>query len=74
MGDVYEVPTEVRKERIENLSKRFSMEDALGDRIQSYSHGMRQKILYSGDLETLRKEHSESKSLENIFLELTQNE
>lgn len=143
MGDIYEVPSDIRKEKIESLSRRFSMENALGDKIQSYSHGMRQKIiimgvlihdpevwildepltgldpkssfilkemmrehvqngktvlfsthilevaeklcdivaiidkgkiLYSGDLETLRKEHSESESLENIFLELTQNE
>lgn len=50
LADVYDVATEVRKERIESLSKRFSMTDVLNDRIQSYSHGMRQKIIIIGVL------------------------
>jgi ABC-2 type transport system ATP-binding protein len=50
MCDVYEVPRTIRKERIEKLSERFSMETALGDKIQSYSHGMRQKIVLMGAL------------------------
>jgi ABC-2 type transport system ATP-binding protein len=50
MADVYEVPKEVRKERIENLAKRFELTEALGDKIQSYSHGMRQKIVLIGAL------------------------
>lgn len=50
MCDVYNVPKEVRKEQIEKLSKRFSMEGALGDQIQSYSHGMRQKVVLMGAL------------------------
>ncbi|MFL0248406.1 ABC transporter ATP-binding protein [Candidatus Clostridium stratigraminis] len=50
MADIYEVPKEVRKERIENLAKRFELSDALGDKIQSYSHGMRQKIVLMGAL------------------------
>jgi ABC-2 type transport system ATP-binding protein len=50
MADIYEVPKEIRKERIENLAKRFELSDALGDKIQSYSHGMRQKIVLIGAL------------------------
>ena len=45
MADLYEVPKELRKERIESLSRRFEMNNALGDKMQSYSHGMRQKIV-----------------------------
>ncbi|WP_125152434.1 ABC transporter ATP-binding protein [Clostridium rectalis] len=48
MADVYEVPSNLRKDRIKNLSKRFDMEKALNDQIQSYSHGMRQKIVIMG--------------------------
>ncbi|HHU77636.1 MAG: ABC transporter ATP-binding protein [Caldicoprobacterales bacterium] len=50
MADMYEVSTEDRRERIESLAKRFSMDDVLNDRIQSYSHGMRQKIIIMGVL------------------------
>ena len=50
MGDVYKVPKEDRKPRISELAKRFGMEQALGDKIQSYSHGMRQKIVIMGVL------------------------
>jgi ABC-2 type transport system ATP-binding protein len=50
MADIYEVPKEIREERIEKLSKRFEMIDALNDKIQSYSHGMRQKIVLIGAL------------------------
>lgn len=50
MGDVYEVSESDRKVRIEELAKRFSMENSLADKIQSYSHGMRQKIIIMGVL------------------------
>jgi ABC-2 type transport system ATP-binding protein len=50
MADIYDVPKEVRKEKIENLAKRFELTEALGDKIQSYSHGMRQKIVLMGAL------------------------
>ncbi len=50
MGDIYEVPKEIRKEKIKNLALRFEMEAALTDQIQSYSHGMRQKIIIMGAL------------------------
>ena len=48
MGDVYNVEASERKERITELSKRFGMDEALGDKIQAYSHGMRQKIIVMG--------------------------
>ena len=44
MGDIYGVSSEDRKLRIKDMSERFEMNSALGDKIQSYSHGMRQKI------------------------------
>ncbi|MGE6618177.1 ABC transporter ATP-binding protein [Bacillus mycoides] len=50
MADMYEVPKEVRQERIESLVKKFDLYNALSDQIQSYSHGMRQKIVIIGVL------------------------
>ncbi len=50
MADMYEVADADRKQRIESLSERFEMGGALGDHIQSYSHGMRQKIVIMGVL------------------------
>lgn len=48
MGDVYSVPAELRRERLTYLLDLFSLSDAVGDLIQSYSHGMRQKIVLVG--------------------------
>lgn len=48
MADVYGVSKEDRTERIKEMSKRFEMGSAIGDKIQSYSHGMRQKIVLMG--------------------------
>lgn len=45
MADVYGVSKEERLSRIREISKRFEMELALGDKIHSYSHGMRQKVV-----------------------------
>ncbi len=50
MGDVYEVSSDERIRRIDEMSKRFGMENALQDKILSYSHGMRQKIVLMGAL------------------------
>lgn len=50
MADIYEVPKEERIERITRFSKEFEMYDALEDKIESYSHGMRQKIIIIGVL------------------------
>lgn len=50
MADMYEVPADVRKERIQDLAETFEMANALNDKILSYSHGMRQKIVIMGVL------------------------
>ena len=50
MADIYNVGTQERTYLIEDLAERFGMEEALGDKIQSYSHGMRQKIVVMGVL------------------------
>lgn len=45
MADIYRVPTAVRLPRMHELLQRFDMAAAVGDRMQSYSHGMKQKIV-----------------------------
>lgn len=50
MTDIYDVSKEKRKERIYELSKKFEIYDNLSDRIETYSHGMRQKIVIIGAL------------------------
>lgn len=50
IGDIYEVPTEIRKERIERLTSEFGIFQNLNDHIHTYSHGMRQKIVVTGVL------------------------
>jgi len=50
IGDIYDVPQEVRKEKIEHLTKTFGIYEVLNDPIQTYSHGMRQKIIVTGVL------------------------
>lgn len=49
-GDIYKVDPAVRIERITRLAARFGLSDVLGDRIQSFSHGMRQKLMLIGAL------------------------
>ena len=43
--DMYDVDTETRTKNIKKYSKLFDMEDKLNDTIDSYSHGMKQKIV-----------------------------
>ncbi len=50
MADIYEIPSQDRKNRIEELTKKFNIYDNLNSQIQSYSHGMRQKIVLCGAL------------------------
>ena len=45
IADVYNVSEEDRKSRIEYLAKEFEIYDNLQETLQSYSHGMRQKML-----------------------------
>ena len=50
IADCYNVSTEERTKQIEKLSKEFGIYDDLEDKIESYSHGMRQKIVIIGVL------------------------
>lgn len=50
MGDIYNVNREERLKKIDYLGEKFEIKDALSDQIQSYSHGMRQKIVLMGAL------------------------
>ena len=71
MADVYDVPQNKRKEKIEELTKKFEIYNQLNNQIQSYSHGMRQKIVICGallsedpkssyDLKEMMREHAKS--------------
>ena len=50
MADVYEVSSDDRKNRINELSEKFEISNVLNNKIESYSHGMRQKIVIIGAL------------------------
>lgn len=50
MADIYQVPVNVRKERINRYLSMFDLTDAASDLIKSYSHGMKQKIVLTGAL------------------------
>lgn len=50
MADIYGIDSATRAERIEYLAKTLEMDTALNDKIQSYSHGMRQKMVIMGAL------------------------
>ena len=43
--DMYDIDTETRTKNIKKYAKLFEMEDKLNDTIDSYSHGMKQKIV-----------------------------
>ena len=48
--DVYGVPKKERRERILELAERFEIGDKLEEKIMSFSHGMRQKVMVIGAL------------------------
>ena len=50
IADCFNVSKEDRIKRIEELSKEFEIYDELENKIESYSHGMRQKIVIIGVL------------------------
>ncbi len=50
ISDIYKVPTDVRKERIKTFATRFDLAEVLDKPMQSYSHGMRQKIMVAAAL------------------------
>ena len=50
IADMYQVNTENRTKRIKELVTRFDMQNCLENKIQTYSHGMRQKIVIIASL------------------------
>lgn len=50
IADCYDVSSKDRELRIEEYAKRFEIFDELDNKIESYSHGMRQKIVNIGVL------------------------
>ena len=50
MGNIYHVPKDVIKERLNNFATLFNMTGAIDRQIRSYSHGMKQKICIIGAL------------------------
>ena len=50
MGSVYGVSGSALSAKITDLAQRFEMSTSLKDKIESYSHGMRQKIILIGAL------------------------
>jgi ABC-2 type transport system ATP-binding protein len=50
MADIYEVSTQDRVKKIKELSEKFEINNVLNNKIESYSHGMRQKLIIIGVL------------------------
>ena len=50
IADIYDVKEHDRNSNIEKYSKIFELENALNRKIESYSHGMRQKLIIIGSL------------------------
>lgn len=44
IADLYEVPLDVRRARIESFVTRFELEGSFDNQMKTYSHGMKQKI------------------------------
>ena len=44
IADIFSIPSDERKRKIEKYAELFSMTDALGESVSSYSHGMKQKL------------------------------
>lgn len=50
IADMYDVSVVDRKERIARFTKMFQIDDALNQSVNSYSHGMKQKLMICGAL------------------------
>ncbi|MCR4421869.1 MAG: ABC transporter ATP-binding protein [Spirochaetales bacterium] len=50
LADIYKVDKKTRKERIERLCETFELKDAIHNYINTYSRGMKQKLLLIGSL------------------------
>lgn len=45
IADMFDVSLEDRKQRVERFSKLFQIDDVLGQHVNTYSHGMKQKLM-----------------------------
>ncbi|MDD2371097.1 MAG: ABC transporter ATP-binding protein [Firmicutes bacterium] len=50
IADIYDISIEDRQKRILKFSTKFQLEEALGKKINTYSHGMKQKLLITAAL------------------------
>ena len=50
IADMYGIPSEVREEKMDYYLEMFNIQDAIGDIIGSYSHGMKQKLVLTAGL------------------------
>ncbi len=50
IGELYRVPLEIQRQRIPELLEMFELSDWKGELVESYSHGMRQKLVLAGIL------------------------
>lgn len=50
IGDIYNISKEERESKIKDLADKFDIFNSLNEKIQNYSHGMRQKLLIIGAL------------------------
>lgn len=50
IGDIYEVDSKTRRERVETLAEKFKITQYLKERIENLSHGTRQKVVIIGAL------------------------
>lgn len=45
VSDIFNIPLDIRKKKIEDLANKLELQNALNDNISTYSHGMKQKIV-----------------------------
>lgn len=50
IGDIFQLPLDKRRERIQKLAMAFKLESALDDIVSGYSHGMKQKLALTAAL------------------------
>ncbi len=50
IADIYDVPDKERYDKINEIAEEFKIKDALTSSVNSYSHGMRQKLVLIGAL------------------------
>jgi ABC-2 type transport system ATP-binding protein len=50
IGDVYGVPSSERRNRVKKYLEMFEIADAAGEKIKTYSHGMKQKLMVTAAL------------------------